>query len=320
MSAAVLLGVCCDFVFRDPKCVIHPVTVIAWFASRCRTLCRRLFSASAAGERIAGIVTVFLTCAVSYAVPAAVLFYAARISPILVYIAHAVWAFQIPAVRGLCAACLDVHRALAADPTLDSARNALACIVGRDTECLNRAGIIRATVETAAENTCDGIVAPLFFLCIGGIPLAMCYKAVNTMDSMFGYKNEEFYYFGWAAARFDDICGFIPARISALFMLLVSPFLHLNMVNGWRIFLRDRYCHASPNAGQTEAAAAGLLGIRLAGSAMYDGQLEEKPYIGDNTRPAEEHDILRIIQLVYAVSFVCLCLFVLIPVVLTAYV
>ena len=166
-------------------------------------------------------------------------------------------------------------------------------IVGRDTESLSEEGVAKATVETIAENTSDGVVAPMFYLLLLGVPGMFLYKAINTMDSMLGYKNEKYLYFGRCAARLDDAANFIPARITALLMILASPFCDADGKNAWRIFKRDRYCHASPNSAQTESVAAGALHLQLAGDAWYFGELHKKPWIGDALREIEAEDVRR---------------------------
>ena len=194
-----------------------------------------------------------------------------------------------------------VQRALE-DGTLDDARQAVRMIVGRDVERLDRQGVAKAAVETVAENTSDGVVAPLLFMALGGAPLAVLYKAVNTMDSMVGYKNERYLHLGWAAAKLDDVLNWVPARVSGLVMCLVAPLVGLDGRSAWRVFRRDRLAHSSPNAAHTEAACAGALGVQLAGSNWYFGRLVEKPTIGDDLRPVEPADIARANGLMYATS------------------
>ena len=186
-------------------------------------------------------------------------------------------------------------------------------IVGRDTECLDETGVAKAAIETVAENTSDGVIAPMIFTAIGGPILGFFYKAVNTMDSMVGYKNDRYLYFGRTAAKLDDIVNYIPARISALLMV-VSCFLCGKEFDGKRACYR----HASPNSAQTEAVCAGALGIRLAGNASYFGKIVEKPYIGDAERAVETEDIKRADRLLYATAVLCeaICLFVLLVILL----
>ena len=191
--------------------------------------------------------------------------------------------YQILATKSLSTESDKVRRALE-EEGLPSARKAVSMIVGRDTENLTEEGVIKAAVETVAENTSDGVIAPLFYLMIGGAVLGFGYKAVNTMDSMIGYKNDTYMYFGTAAARLDDVVNFIPARLSAWLMLLASMFTGMDWKNAWRIYCRDRSNHKSPNAAQTESVMAGALRVCLAGDAWYFGKLHRKPTIGDPLR------------------------------------
>ena len=182
-------------------------------------------------------------------------------------------------------------------------------IVGRDTDRLDEAGVARAAVETVAENASDGVIAPLLFLAVGGAPLGMAYKAANTMDSMVGYKNDKYLYFGRAAARLDDLLNLIPARVAGVLMCLGAAASGYDGRNAWRIFRRDRKNHKSPNSAHTEAACAGALQLQLAGPSCYFGKLVDKPTIGDDQRPVEPLDILRAGRILYATAFFALLLF-----------
>ena len=202
-----------------------------------------------------------------------------------------------------------VYKALKKDD-LEGARYAVSMIVGRDTQVLDATGVAKAAVETVAENTSDGVIAPLIYLAIGGPILGFMYKAINTMDSMVGYKNDKYMYFGRCAAKLDDVVNYIPARISALLMIAVS-FLPGKAYDGkgaWRIWRRDRRKHASPNSAQTEAVCAGSLGVQLAGDASYFGKIVKKPTIGDAHRPVEYEDIKRANGLLYRTAILCECL------------
>ena len=192
---------------------------------------------------------------------------------------------------------------------IEKSRYAVSMIVGRDTENLDDKAVARAAVETVAENTSDGIVAPLLFLAIGGAPLGFFYKAVNTMDSMLGYVEIPYKNIGLVPAKMDDVMNFIPARLSALVMLAAGWLLKLDARNGWKIFKRDRFNHASPNSAQTESVCAGLLGLRLAGDAWYHGVLHKKMYIGDAMREIEYEDIPCACHLLYVTAVLSLILF-----------
>ena len=207
------------------------------------------------------------------------------------------------AARNLRDSSMEVYKALTENGgDLLKARRAVSMIVGRDTENLDQKGVIRAAVETVAENTADGVIAPLFFLALGGAVGGMAYKAINTMDSMLGYKNKRYQYFGTAAARLDDAAGFIPARLSGLLLVAAAGLTGMDAANAWRIFCRDRYAHKSPNSAQSESAVAGALGVQLAGDAVYGGQVVHKPFIGDPLREIEAEDIRRANKLMYAAS------------------
>ena len=209
--------------------------------------------------------------------------------------------YRLLAARNLRDASMRVYRALQSGSLKDS-RYAVSMIVGRDTERLTEEGVIKATVETVAENLSDGVIAPLVFTALGGAAGGYFYKTVNTMDSMVGYRNDRYRYFGTGAARLDDVCNFLPARLTALLMILLSGVCDLDRRGAWRVFRRDRYCHASPNSAQTESAMAGALGIQLGGDAWYFGQLHNKKTIGDSLRPVEPADIPSAILLMTVVS------------------
>lgn len=206
--------------------------------------------------------------------------------------------YQILAARSLQKESDAVYLALK-NEGIESGRKAVSMIVGRDTKSLDEEGVIKAAVETVAENTSDGVIAPLFYMILGGAVWGFAYKAINTMDSMVGYQNEKYQYFGTAAAKLDDIVNYIPARLSALLMILAAYFTGMNGKCAWQIFCRDRYHHKSPNSAQTESVMAGALEVQLAGNAWYFGKLHEKPTIGDAIRKIELEDIRRSHRLMY---------------------
>ena len=215
--------------------------------------------------------------------------------------------WQILAARSLETESMKVYDALVSGD-LAASRQAVSMIVGRDTTRLDEAGVARAAVETVAENTSDGVIAPMLFLAIGGAPLGFFYKAVNTMDSMLGYVEPPYRHIGLIPAKLDDVVNFLPARLSALLMLAAGALLGMDVKRGWRIFRRDRYCHASPNSAQTESVCAGLLGLRLAGDAWYHGCLHKKPYIGDPLREITNGDIPAACRLMYMTALLSLAL------------
>ncbi len=281
-----------DLLLGDPAWMPHPVVgmgrCIAWAEPRLR----RRFPDSPEGRRRAGLVLAVLLPAAVLLVAAAVTGACGRIHPVLGLAAQVLWGWQSLALCGLRREVLDVCEKLTRG-TLEEARAAVGRVVGRDTAGLTREGVVRAAVETAAENYSDGFLAPLLYLLIGGAPLALCYKAVNTMDSMIGYKNEAYLDFGRAAARLDDAANYVPSRLSALILIAAAPLCGLDGEGARRIWRRDRRKHASPNSAQTESVMAGALGIRLGGPASYFGEFHDKPYIGDDLREPEAEDIRR---------------------------
>lgn len=302
-----LLGFCLDLLIGDPHEIPHPVVCIGRLISFLEKKLRAVFPKTAEGEKAAGFMLWMIVTAVSAATPWGILYVCGRISLWLKIAVESLMCWQILAIRDLKDESMKVHNELT-KRDIPAARRAVSMIVGRDTERLDEKGIIRAAVETVAENTSDGIIAPMFFLALGGAPAGFLYKAVNTMDSMLGYIDAPYTNFGWFPAKADDFCNFIPARLAAMLMLLAGFFQRLNVRNGWKIFRRDRYKHASPNSAQTEAACAGLLEIQLAGNAWYHGILHEKPFIGDPLQEIETEDIPRICRLMYLTSFLMLLL------------
>ena len=304
---ALLSGFGLDLLLGDPHSFPHPVVAIGKLISALEKLLRRLFPATRNGERLAGGILWVLVVSVSAGIPALLLWLCRSISPWLGLAAESVMCWQILAAKSLQTESMKVCRALSAGDT-EGARHAVSMIVGRDTARLDRQGIARAAVETVAENTSDGVVAPMVFLAIGGAPLGFFYKAVNTMDSMLGYIEPPYRDFGFVPAKMDDVMNYLPARLSGLLMLAAGTLLGMDAKNGWRIFRRDRYNHASPNSAQTESVCAGLLGLRLAGDAWYHGALHKKPYIGDPVREVEPEDIPRACRLLYGTAFLSLAL------------
>ena len=310
MNASLLalpIGFVIDLLLGDPHGWPHPVIWIGKLISVLEKRLRKAFPATPGGEKAAGAVIWVVTAGVSLALPLVILRLCGRVSPWLRLAVESIMCWQILATKSLRDESMKVYKALKTGD-LAASRHAVSMIVGRDTERLDDAGVTRAAVETVAENTSDGIVAPLVFLALGGAPLGFFYKAVNTMDSMLGYVEEPYKNIGLVPARMDDVLNYIPARISALLMLLGGALLRLDVKNGWRIFKRDRYKHASPNSAQTESVCAGLLGLRLAGDAWYHGVLHEKEYIGDELRPIEHEDIPRTCRLLYATAALALVL------------
>ena len=305
---AVVLGFFLDLLLGDPRWLPHPVVAIGKLISLGERGLRRLFPATPRWERLGGVLLVALVLAVTGGVGYTLLWLADQIHWVLSLALQTFWSYQCLACRCLGQEASKVQQALACG-TLDDARRAVSGLVGRDTERLSDHGVARAAVETVAENTTDGVVAPLFYLMIGGAGLGLLYKAVNTMDSMVGYRNDRYRFFGTAAARLDDVCNYLPARIAALLMIAAAPLSGLDGRGAWRIWRRDRRKHKSPNSAQTEAVCAGALGVELAGDAAYFGRLVHKPAIGDARRPIAPEDIGRACHLMCIASSLALLLF-----------
>ena len=306
--AALVIGFCIDLLVGDPHGFPHPVVLIGKCISVLEQALRCICPKTPSGERAAGAILWGTVVIVSTAVPALLLWLSGLVSPWLRLAMESVMCWQILAVKSLRDESMKVYDALESGD-LAASRHAVSMIVGRDTDRLDDAAVTRAAVETVAENASDGVIAPLFYLMIGGAPLGMAYKAVNTLDSMVGYKNERYIDFGCASARLDDAVNWIPSRLSALFMIAVCPIVGLDARGAARIWRRDRRRHASPNSAQTESACAGALGLRLAGPAVYFGKLVEKPTIGDASREIEWSDIARATRLMLAASVCALVVF-----------
>ena len=299
--AALIIGSILDFILGDPRGLWHPVQGIGWVISRLERILRRIFPSGKTGERWAGGLLVILTLLISVGLPALLLLLLSFIHPLLSFLLSCIFCWQMLAAKSLRVESMKVQEALEQEG-LEEGRRAVSMIVGRDTRDLTEEGVIKAAVETVAENTSDGVTAPLFYMILAGPLGGIAYKAVNTMDSMVGYKNETYQYFGTCAARLDDAANFIPARLSALFMIGAAFLAGYDGKNAWRIFKRDRKKHKSPNAALTEAVMAGALNVRLAGDAWYFGKLFKKPFIGDDIRTVERQDIARACRLEYATA------------------
>lgn len=301
-------GFILDFLFGDPVWLYHPIRLIGALIAFLEKQFRRICKDQKNAQFVAGGLLWILVVLVSVVVPCLFLYAAGRVHPVLRFLLESFWCWQLLAAKGLKQESMKVY-AEVKKGDLPGARKAVSMIVGRDTQCLDEAGVVKAAVETVAENTSDGVTAPLLFMMIGGAPLGFFYKAVNTMDSMIGYKDEKYLYLGRCAAKMDDVLNYIPARLSAFLMIAAAWVLKMDARGAWRIYLRDRRKHASPNSAQTEAVCAGALQIRLAGDAWYFGKLYKKDYIGDDIRPVEAEDIPRADRLMYGTAVLTFLLF-----------
>ena len=309
-------GFLLDQLLGDPYFLPHPIRGIGWLITKTEKMLRNgtpqdNSTGREVAERRQGKLLVVIVLLLTGMLAALILFGAYAIYPNLGMVIEAVMTYQILAARCLQVESSKVWKQLTAG-SLEGARKAVSMIVGRDTEHLTEEGVAKAAVETVAENTSDGVIAPMLYTALGGPVLGFLYKAVNTMDSMVGYKNEKYLHFGRAAAKLDDVVNFLPARISALLMI-GAAFISGKSYNGkqaWCIWRRDNRKHASPNSAQTESVCAGALGIRLAGDASYFGKVVKKPYIGDSTRAVEPEDIRRTNRLMNRTAWICeiLCL------------
>ena len=297
-TAAVLIGVLLDLILGDPESWPHPVRFMGGLVKELEEAFRSRIADNSREKRRAGFFIWLIVASASVLVPAVILFIAWKISPHLYVVIASVMCYQLMAVKNLKDESLMVKKMLDQDD-IYLARIRLSRIVGRDTEGLDEEHVIRAAVETVAENTCDGCIAPLFYMALFGPVGGFFYKAVNTMDSMLGYKNEKYIDLGAFAARADDVMSFIPARISALLLMLSAMMPSLSFSRAVKIYIRDRKKSSSPNSGQCESVVAGALGIELLGDAVYFGEKVEKPVIGDRTREAVSGDIEKADDMLY---------------------
>lgn len=321
---ALAAGFVLDLLIGDPRWLYHPICLIGNLIAVLEKGIRKMFPKTAKGELAGGFLEVICVCLLSFGVPFLVLYFLYGVSPTLGMVLETFWCYQLLATRSLKDESGKVYHSLKTG-TIEDARYAVSMIVGRDTKALTEAGVIKATVETVAENTSDGVVAPAFYMAIGGVPLMFLYKGINTMDSMLGYKNEKYLYFGCCAAKLDDAANYFPARISG-WMMVTAAYL-LEGIFRWnysgkqaaKIYKRDRRNHASPNSAQTESAMAGALQVQLAGNAWYFGKLYEKPTIGDDLRPIEAEDIPRANRLMIGTAVLSAMLFLVIKLLVTLF-
>ena len=315
---AFFLGYLLDLLLGDPYWLFHPIRLIGHLIL---SLEKKLYLTEKQKNRKTelrhGIYLVVIVLVFTVGVTMAILLVAYSIHPYVGFFVETIMTYQILAVKCLKVESMKVYQALKTEG-IEKARQAVSMIVGRDTQVLDEEGIAKAAIETVAENTSDGVIAPMLYTAVGGPVLGFFYKAVNTMDSMVGYKNETYLYFGRAAAKLDDIVNYLPARISA-YLMITAAFLGGKQFDGkaaYKIYKRDHGNHASPNSAQTESVCAGALGLQLAGDASYFGKVVKKPYIGDAIRKVEYEDIRRINKLMYLSAWLCeiICLGIMIAV------
>jgi adenosylcobinamide-phosphate synthase len=296
----IVIGFGMDLLFGDPYWLPHPIRFIGNGIKGVENILRK-FIKGEKEERVGGIILTIVIVTLTYALTCFLLYMSGTIHPYLKIGLETFLIFQILATKSLDRESRKVYTQLK-EGNLSEARKYLSYIVGRDTKDLDENEITRGTIETVAENISDGIIAPLIYTFIGGAPLGMAYKAINTLDSMVGYKNEKYLNFGRASARLDDFVNYIPARLTAFFIVAAAGFLGYNWKDGFRITKRDCRNHKSPNSGYPESAVAGVLGIQIGGTNTYFGEKIYKPTIGDPTRPLEKDDIKRTIGIMYAAA------------------
>ena len=290
-----------DLIFGDPQNVVHPVQVIGKIISAGEKVLLRKKYKFLAGA-VLNIFTVSITYTSMYLISKSV-----KIS-VFFMIIEIYLMYTIFSINSLAREGNRVYRILK-EGDIEKARKDLSYLVSRDTETMDEKMIIRSTMETISENTVDGIVAPMFYMFLGGMPLAMAYKAINTLDSMVGYKNEKYMDFGKFSAKVDDVANFIPARITGILIVLASMILGYDYKNSLKIFIRDRKNHSSPNSAHSEASVAGALGVQFGGKVSYFGKEIDKPTIGDKTKEFELEDIRKNIRIMYVTSFLSLVMF-----------
>ena len=307
---ALVLGFILDLIIGDPHGLYHPIRLVGNLIGLLEKHMNKK-SDSPDRQMVMGWLMALIVITLSSGIPLLLLLLAYHIHPVCGLVLETVMCWQLLATKSLKDESMKVYRKLKKHD-LQGSRHAVSMIVGRDTEVLDETGVTKATVETVAENTSDGVIAPMLYMAIGGAFLGWMYKSINTMDSMVAYKNDRYLYFGRIPAYLDDIANYIPARLAGLLMVLASFLVRLDGTHAFAIFRRDRYNHASPNSAQTEAVMAGALNVQLAGDAWYFGELHKKKTIGDDIRPVEAEDIVRANKLLYGTAVVSLVIFTLV--------
>jgi len=293
------IGFILDIIIGDPNNPFHPVRGIGYIASKLENIFRAILKKNL---KLAGFIVWIFTVGLTFIIAFEIVNTAKNFNIYFGIILEGILIYFCISSKGLVVEGYKVIKFLVNDD-LDGARNQLSFIVGRDTGSLNKEGIVKAVVETVAENMADGVIAPLFYAGIFGAPLAFAYKAVNTLDSMFGYKNDQYMNFGYFPAKLDDVFNYIPARITGILIVLASCVLGYDYKNSSKIYKRDRYNHTSPNSAHPEAAMAGALNVQLGGANYYFGKLVEKPTIGDKVKEIEINDVNKTVKVLYLSSF-----------------
>lgn len=308
---SVCFGYLLDLLIGDPHWLWHPIRAIGYLINKLEIIFRKLFKSTPRGEILAGVCIVIFVLLLSTGIPLLILIFSYHIHSYFGVMIETIMCYQLFATKSLKTESMKVYKKLH-DNDIDGAREAVSMIVGRDTKSLDEQGITKATVETIAENASDGVIAPMIFMIIGGAAFGFFYKAINTMDSMIGYKNERYLYLGRVAAIIDDIVNYLPARLSAYIMIIATAFTRFNTKKAYRIYKRDKYNHASPNSAHTEAVMAGALEVQLAGDAYYFGKLYTKKTIGDNDRIITGKDIIYANRLMLITSIITIIILALI--------
>jgi len=298
----IAIGYTMDLILGDPYFLYHPVRVIGHLVRGLEKLLLNIDDRPII-QKIKGLILLILVSGLSFVVPFTMLLALHKIHSLLSLVLESIMIYKIFATKCLDVETRKVYRALK-EGDLETARKMVGYLVSRDTDVMTEEDIIKASIETIAENLGDGVIAPMFYIFIGGAPLGWCYKGVNTLDSMVGYKNEKYLHYGYFSAKWDDVLNYIPARLTALFILIAGFFLRMDIKRGISILSRDKHNHASPNSAYPESAAAGLLGIQLGGKASYFGKVSIKPTMGDAFKSIEVNDLYMTRKLLYMTSFV----------------